>query len=88
MNIMEVALILELAMTNIMEISEEQQCRLNFAWGIPEVIASADLIEDYWSDLTCVGPTSTQRDDMSLTIGSCKVLLLVRKKCILYDFLI
>lgn len=70
----EVALILELAMTNIMEISEDQQCRLNFAWGTPELVASADLIEEYWHDLSCVGPASTEQDDLTLTTGTCKVL--------------
>ena len=29
-------------------IGSEQQCMLNFGWGIPELVASADLIEGYW----------------------------------------
>lgn len=27
---------------------DEQGCRLRFGWGTPELVAAADLIEDYW----------------------------------------
>ncbi len=70
----EVQGILERIMTRVHSISLEQQCRLNFSWGTPELIASADLIEDYWRDHTCSGPTSPLLEDETLNNGSCKQL--------------
>jgi hypothetical protein len=67
--------ILQRIMSQVKSISlDEQQCQLNFAWGTPELVASADLIDDYWKDTTCVGPTSTRYDDTRIGTGNCKVL--------------
>jgi len=67
--------ILQRIMSQVKTISlDDQQCQLNFAWGTPELVASADLIDDYWKDMTCSGPTSTRYDDTQIGIGSCKVL--------------
>ncbi len=71
----EVRLILEQIMTNILTISlDEQQCRLNFGWGTPELVVAADLIEDYWHNETCTGPLSLQYGDTTIGSGSCKAL--------------
>lgn len=51
-----------------------QQCRLNFAWGVPEYVAAADLIESYWHDHTCEGPMTTLYGDDSQDRGNCKAL--------------
>lgn len=51
----------------------EQQCRLNFSWGIPELVASADLIEDYWYDMNCPGPESPTIRSTGMRRGDCKV---------------
>jgi len=53
---------------------DEQQCRLNFGWGTPEIVAAADLIEGYWLDHTCTGPTTTLYEDTTIGSGQCKVL--------------
>jgi hypothetical protein len=53
---------------------DEQQCPLNFAWGTPELVAAADLIEDYWHDSICAGPTSTLYTDKTFGTGRCKLL--------------
>ncbi|HEX3049480.1 MAG TPA: hypothetical protein VHP83_02415 [Aggregatilineaceae bacterium] len=71
----EVRLILEQIMTNVLVISlDEQQCRLNFGWGTPELVASADLIEDYWYNETCTGPLSLLYGDTTIGTGKCKEL--------------
>ncbi len=71
----EVKTILERIMRTVLTISlNKQQCRLNFAWGTPELVASADLIEDFWHDMTCTGPLSTRYDDTTLGAGNCKAL--------------
>ncbi|MBN1565073.1 MAG: DNRLRE domain-containing protein, partial [Anaerolineae bacterium] len=71
----EVKTILERIMTNIGSISlTELQCQLNFGWGTPELVASADLIEGYWNDMTCTGPTSTVYGQNQLGKGPCKEL--------------
>ncbi len=69
----EVKNILEQIMTEVKSISlDSNQCRLNFAWGTPELVASADLIEEYWSDQTCTGPISTSYFDSTISLGNCK----------------
>jgi hypothetical protein len=52
---------------------DEQQCRLNFSWGIPELVASADLIEDFWRDKDCPGPVSAKLRNTTMRRGDCKV---------------
>lgn len=67
--------ILQRIMTDVKTISlDDGQCQLNFGWGTPELVASADLIEDYWKAKTCSGPTSTLYTDMTIGSGPCKVL--------------
>jgi hypothetical protein len=62
-------------MTEVKTISlDHTQCQLNFGWGTPELVAAADLIEDYWSTQTCTGPTSTLYTDTTIGSGNCKVL--------------
>lgn len=56
------------------EVNDEKQCRLNFAWGVPELVATADLLEPYWHNLTCFGPSSTSYHDTTLGSGPCKKL--------------
>ncbi len=71
----EVKEILQRIMTEVETISlDSQQCQLNFGWGTPELVASADLIEAYWYDDTCTGPLSTQYSDTTLGEGNCKRL--------------
>jgi hypothetical protein len=71
----EVKTILQRIMTEVKTISvEEQTCRLNFSWGTPELVASADLIEDFWKNQTCTGPTSLLYNDTAIDSGPCKVL--------------
>jgi hypothetical protein len=71
----EVRDILEQIMTEVKTISlDEQQCRLNFSWGVPEMVAAADLIEMYWKDQTCTGPTGTRYADPTIDTGNCKIL--------------
>ena len=71
----EVKTILERIMTEVTTIAEDDgQCRLNFAWGTPELVASADLIEAYWHDQTCTGPTSTFYTNTEIGSGPCKKL--------------
>lgn len=71
----EVKQILERIMTEVEEISlGQQQCRLNFAWGTPEMVAAADLIELYWRDSTCTGPATAVYGENELTTGNCKTL--------------
>lgn len=72
----EVKIILQRIMTEVLTISlEERQCRLNFAWGTPELVAAADLIENYWRTQTCSGPISTHYLDTTIGSGNCKILL-------------
>lgn len=69
----EVKNILERIMSEVKRISiNELQCQLNFAWGTPELVASADLIEGYWKDQTCIGPTSTVYGHDATGSGNCK----------------
>ena len=71
----EASAILEQIMSEVSSISiKQQQCRLNFSWGTPELVASADLIETYWQGKTCRGPVSTVYGQNDLTQGSCKKL--------------
>lgn len=71
----DVKIILERIMTEVGTISvNSQQCRLNFAWGTPELVASADLIEEYWRNQTCTGPSSTLHSDENIGSGTCKIL--------------
>ena len=71
----QVQAILQRIMTEVRTLSQRrEQCRLNFGWGTPELVASADLIEDYWRDHTCTGPISPLDTDMTIDVGNCKVL--------------
>ena len=71
----QVKTILERIMTEVKSIStSDNQCQLNFGWGTPELVASADLIEDYWKTLTCAGPTETVYGENEIGFGNCKVL--------------
>ncbi len=71
----EVKTILENMMTKVITIADnDDQCELNFAWGTPELVASADLIEAYWQGKTCTGPTSTFYTKTEIGSGPCKVL--------------
>jgi len=64
---------LQRIMTEVKTISlGDNQCQLNFGWGTPELVAAADLIEDYWQDQTCTGPTSTLYTDTTIGTGKCK----------------
>jgi hypothetical protein len=71
----DVKSILQRIMTEVKTISiTDQQCRINFSWGTPELVASADLIEDFWKTQTCSGPLSTLYDDTTIGSGNCKML--------------
>lgn len=71
----EVKEILGSIMTQVEQIDiDQQQCRLNFGWGTPELVAAADLIEAYWQDEECTGPLSTLYMDVTLGAGNCKRL--------------
>jgi len=71
----EVKNILQRIMSEVETIAlDDNQCQLNFAWGTPELVAAADLIEDYWIDQECTGPVSTLYNDTTLDSGNCKVL--------------
>ncbi|MBN1565445.1 MAG: hypothetical protein JXA10_16480 [Anaerolineae bacterium] len=71
----EVKTILQTIMTEIASIPlDAPQCELNFAWGVPELVAAADLIEDYWYDQTCTGPLETGYGDNAIGEGNCKDL--------------
>lgn len=71
----EVRAILEKVMTEVKTIDiKDQQCRLNFGWGTPELVASADLIDDYWANLNCRGPLSTLYTNTTVGGGKCKAL--------------
>lgn len=67
--------ILQAIITEVKQIdSQEQQCRLNFGWGTPELVAAADLIEAYWHDQQCTGPLQTTYADTAIGTGNCKTL--------------
>jgi hypothetical protein len=71
----EVATILERIMTRVERIAiADRHCQLHFAWGVPELVASADLIEDRFRGRTCRGPASTSYHDPTLRSGDCKQL--------------
>ena len=71
----DVKSILERIMTEVKKINiDVERCRLVFGWGTPELVASADLIEDYWWNKTCTGPTRTQYADTQIGTGNCKEL--------------
>jgi len=71
----EVVSILRRIMTEVKTISlADQQCRLNFGWGTPELVAAADLMEDHWKTQVCTGPTSIQYPDKTIGTGECKAL--------------
>lgn len=71
----DVKSILESIGTKVTSITtSDQQCRLNFGWSVPEMVAAADLIEDYWRGLTCTGTTTTVYGDTVTGSGSCKRL--------------
>lgn len=71
----EVKDILERIMTEVQRIAvDPARCSLTFSWGTPEVVASADLIEDFWSDQTCTGPISTDYLVYEVSSGNCKDL--------------
>ena len=71
----EVKKILQRIMMEVKKVSiEEDKCQLTFAWGTPELVASADLIEDHWKGQTCNGPISTFYSDTTFGWGDCKVL--------------
>lgn len=71
----EVRDILEQIMTEVETfVLDQNRCRLTVAWGIPEVIIAADLIEGYWIDMTCTGPASTIYGENELVEGNCKAL--------------
>jgi hypothetical protein len=53
---------------------DPQRCRLVFAWGTPELVAAADLIEAYWADASCTGPTSAIYGEGQIGDGPCKEL--------------
>lgn len=71
----DVQAILARVMTEVVTIvPHSQQCQLNFAWGIPEYVYAADLIEDVWQDLSCRGPLSTAHGEHQHGEGKCKWL--------------
>jgi len=73
----DLAKILEKIMLEARTIDYERdgaQCQLNFGWGTPELVAAADLIEDFWADRLCQGPTGTVYGVDSIGEGPCKQL--------------
>lgn len=71
----EVKDILQRIMSEVKSISvDDPQCRLNFGWGTPELVMSADLIEDFWKDKICTGPVSTLYGNIVTDSGDCKFL--------------
>lgn len=73
----ETAAILTRIMQEVVQLSDSreerfEQCQLNFAWGIPELVAAADLIETYWAGRTCRGPATTIYGDPTQANGRCK----------------
>ena len=71
----EVKSILERIMTEVKTIDiNTEECRLVFGWGTPELVASADLIEDYWWNQTCTGPLGIDYKNTEIGTGNCKEL--------------
>lgn len=71
----EVRDILQRIMTEVETIDlDDGQCPLNFAWGTPELVAAADLIETFWHGMACTGPLSTLYADTTIGTGTCKAL--------------
>ncbi|MEM7114358.1 MAG: hypothetical protein AAF614_18125 [Chloroflexota bacterium] len=71
----QVKTILQTMMRQVVQIdAEDKQCRLNFGWGTPELVATADLLESYWHHHSCVGPLGTEHTDLRQGAGSCKRL--------------
>lgn len=71
--------ILDILMQSVRDVAEgddfpERQCMLNLAWGIPEYLYAADLIDDFWADSTSVGPANYYPHDTLLTRGPSKKL--------------
>jgi hypothetical protein len=64
--------ILETAMSQVQDFHPE--CDTNLGWGAPELVASADLIEEHWQGLTCTGPLTATPGDPTLGAGPCKLL--------------
>ncbi len=64
--------ILESAMTQVLDFHPD--CDTQLGWGGPELVASADLIENYWEGLTCTGPLTATPGDPTLGSGPCKRL--------------
>ncbi len=64
--------ILEAAMFQVLDFHPD--CDTNLGWGVPELVASADLIEEYWEGLTCSGPLTPTPGDPTLGAGPCKRL--------------
>jgi hypothetical protein len=68
-----VAALLQAIMSQVLDFDLEE-CQLHVAWGTPELVASADLIEDYWEGLTCTGPLTPTPGAPTLGAGPCKRL--------------
>ncbi|MCE7938764.1 hypothetical protein DCC79_13045 [bacterium] len=66
--------VLDNLMSSVETVDTSFQCQLNFSWGTPELIAAADLIEDYWENRTCTGPTTTVYGNTTEGSGNCKDL--------------
>src|SRR5262245_36924811 len=64
--------ILEAAMSQVLAFAPG--CDTNLGWGAPELVASADLIEEYWEGQTCGGPLTPTPGDPTLGTGPCKRL--------------
>jgi hypothetical protein len=65
--------ILQAIMTNVLYF-DLSECELQVSWGTPELVAAADLIEDYWEGMTCSGPLTATPGDPTLGSGPCKRL--------------
>lgn len=63
---------LETAMSVVLDF--DPLCDTNLGWGTPELVASADLIEDYWAGLTCDGPLTSTPGNPTIGPGPCKQL--------------
>ncbi|GAB4339968.1 MAG: hypothetical protein Kow0037_25490 [Calditrichia bacterium] len=75
----QVKKILDRLMRSILDVAEgddfpERQCMLNLAWGIPEYLYAADLIEDFWANSTSVGPLNYYPHNTDLGKGPSKFL--------------
>lgn len=53
---------------------DEQRCRLTFSWGIPELIASADLVAPILATSECTGPLGYEYIDDRRGTGNCRTL--------------